>query len=628
MASVVIYHPDGSTETIPGTVGWSDRREIGHTRKLNIIVDRDQAQSVSLTRKEDEVELSGQYRGVLTDIKTGGAAWTLVVRSPEWYANTQVPTLGGDRRQGDDQTLITDLINEVPDWSVGSIANLTGQMTFVFNHAFPHEGLRQIEKNVPGELEWEGDGTVNYVDDLGTDKTGSITLSAANGNLENGINIKERGRKFEATHLRVIGAHEGEAQKFAQLVPSADPNSYENDIRYTQPRWSDSDDTEWGRWENKDVMSQDTIEEEAAALADEITEEYVEATATVDGEDLALGDWVHVEKPDADLNRDMRIHRIKTRTKPDTTAAVVDEVLLSTRTVARDSVSDQGRDIQRFNTAFQGSSVIVQGGGGRQPVDGVVDAQESFRYPPIEYEHEALLEVAGLPYRAYSSGAENNPQFINAGQQAQQGGSVNLTNGDWTTLAGYDPSQTSPEAQETHFDMLIRQTGGSLAGRNTLDARLSFNFGTDGYWPDQSGTDFMRVGTGVNQDIMSRGVSLAGDFSDLAQIELQVKVDVLDQVSDDVDLVGGPLLDYQGVHDHPPDPGIIEFSNETPSNVDVLVNGTTVATDIGSGTFETVVDISDELTRDAWNDIAATSDTLGHIKLTPYLEAYKQIGQR
>jgi hypothetical protein len=90
-------------------------------------------------------------------------------------------------------------------------------------------------------------------------------------------------------------------------------------------------------------------------------------------------------------------------------------------------------------------------------------------------------------------------------------------------------------------------------------------------------------------------------------------------------------------HTHAPDPGVIESFPDNPnanangellpSNVDILVNGNTVATDVGSGEFETVVDITGTLNEDTFNTIAASSDSTGHIRLTAYSETYKQIGQ-
>jgi hypothetical protein len=86
------------------------------------------------------------------------------------------------------------------------------------------------------------------------------------------------------------------------------------------------------------------------------------------------------------------------------------------------------------------------------------------------------------------------------------------------------------------------------------------------------------------------------------------------------------FIGYDAPHTHGPDPGITNFPNDTPSNVDVIIDGSTVATNIGSGTFETTVDITGELTQDAWNDIELTSDTLGHIQATISIDGYRQIG--
>jgi hypothetical protein len=85
----------------------------------------------------------------------------------------------------------------------------------------------------------------------------------------------------------------------------------------------------------------------------------------------------------------------------------------------------------------------------------------------------------------------------------------------------------------------------------------------------------------------------------------------------------------EGDHLHDPNPGIIEQfdgSTETPSNCDLIINGNTVATDIGSGTFQTVVDISDQMDKNAWNEYRVTSDSTGHILAIPYVEGYRYVG--
>jgi hypothetical protein len=74
--------------------------------------------------------------------------------------------------------------------------------------------------------------------------------------------------------------------------------------------------------------------------------------------------------------------------------------------------------------------------------------------------------------------------------------------------------------------------------------------------------------------------------------------------------------------------GIDQSPELTPDNVNVLVNGSTVATNIGSGEFETTVDLSGDLNRAAWNTIELDADSRGFIQATVSAQAYKQIGKR
>jgi hypothetical protein len=78
-------------------------------------------------------------------------------------------------------------------------------------------------------------------------------------------------------------------------------------------------------------------------------------------------------------------------------------------------------------------------------------------------------------------------------------------------------------------------------------------------------------------------------------------------------------------HVHDPQPGIYE-TGDTPSNVDVAINGSTVATNIGTGTFETTIDVGGEFTTDAWNTVEVSSDSLGIIEVSAAIDGYDQIG--
>jgi len=457
---------------------------------------------------------------------------------------------------------------------------------------------------------------VDYINRLGTDKSATVELSASAGTIEDRIRITERGRELDGTHFRVLGAHEGEAQLFVNLVPSGDSGNYDNEVTYTTSRWSSPSDTDWDRWENKDVTDQATLEEEAANLADEITESLVEVETRTSTADVSIGDTVQVVKPDADLDRAMRVHRIQSkggaRNDSGSSAAVVDHLLLSTRTTARPDTAKDLRSIRQFNTGFQGTSVVIQGGGSRQPVDAGINAEIPFNYPNIEFENEAELQVRGLPYRAYSSGAGIESEFISQIEtQNDITTDKTLAPGDSTTFSvGITASEYNGYFLFFKFVML---TDGS---DNELEVVIE---------SPSSGRIFEEI---------IKTSELFGDFTTIIPVTELSMPEVFDVTIQNPSSAGSSIdvilptrgEIYSPNHKHSVEPGVQNFGSETPTGVDVIIDGNTVATDIGSGTFETTVDISGELTQDSWNLIELTSSTLGHIQGTLSIDGYKQIG--
>ena len=612
MPQVTITHDDESTETIERTSDWSYQRELGKMWKLEIVVARPDTEGIDFVPRSDEIELDGVATGRLVEVDRSGSTWTLIAYSFEWDAKREEPTAGGDKREGTDAELVSELIESVETWELGEVQELTGPMTFIFNHAFAHEAGRRIEKNTPGEWWFRDDKSVDYlespgpaeaegtvtgetvdvssrnsvtfalkggsggdwvdelgqvnaeggrarsitgeidvsgineltlykaerggnpnssasvpggegwadggasgafggigvgttagasggaaaaiiadteviavcpggggasnssaaggggaeggiggagsgdgedgqdgeiVESLGTGGNGAdagendgqdagsayvdgdvitlesseletgegfaqlinpVEISPESSNIDGDIVVEDRGRILDGTHFRIIGAHEGEAQISATLVPADDPATYENRVDYETDRWEPGDARSWDRWENKDVTSESTVLEEAESLAREIKDPLIEVSARIVDEEIELGEWVNVSKPSAGIDREMRVHRIETKSVEGTPAGTVDECLLSTRTIARDDEQRRLEDIQRFNVAFQGSSVSVQGGGSRQPVDDGFPAQIPFDYPDIEFENSAELQVRALPYRHYSSPNEHS----------------------------------------------------------------------------------------------------------------------------------------------------------------------------------------------------------------------------
>lgn len=625
MPTVTIRPGESDEETIPKTLGWERTRELGSMRRLLIDVDRRDVQQVTLNRKDDAVELDGVDNVRLVDIETGGSTWTLVCYSREWDANRAGFTDGGNLRTGDDQTLITDLVGEVSSWSPGTINSFTGNLSFVFNHAHRHEAIRRIEKNVPGEIQFRDEGTVDYVSELGTDRSGSVELSASAGTIEKEISIIERGRELDGTHFRVLGAHEGEAQLFANLVPSSDPASYTNRVNYTSSRWSPGDPKDWDRWVNKDVTEQGTIEEEAAALGDEVDETLVEAQTTVTTVDLEVGDYVQVVKPDANLDKRMRVHRVTEksgrRNDTDSGATTVQDVLLSTRTILRTDDSSDLRDIQRFNSGYQGNSVWGTVSGGRQPVSSSNNYEFSFFYPEISYEHTAEAQVKGLNYRAYAEGAGAQGFTIaDLVGTASLGSDTTLTPGDSTTItatvgSGYtgDTLLVNPEFtldENDYIDVYVELFTASF----TADLVETIRTDTLGRWSTVHTITDIESGDTI-------------DFTIENPSYRSTNINLVSGASTEVDL-------WEPEHEHDASPGIVDFDGveaspaHYPDNCDVLVNGNSQGVSFGDGTgeFEETVDITGALTTNSWNTIEITSGGLGHIIGAVGIDAYRQIG--
>jgi hypothetical protein len=628
--TVTVVHPDDSTETIPQTVRYTRTRELNKMRRARITVERSLASAVSLTRKRDRIELGDIDDLVLVDLERAGSTVTLVCYSYEWLAN-RVPFMqGGEERQGDDAALINGLIDDVGDWTAGDINTFTGPMTWIFNHAHRHDALRRIERNTPGELRFRDGGTVDYVDQLGTDKSGSIELSGDAGTLEEELTITERGREMDGTHIRVLGAHEGEAQIFANLVPEDDPQAYENEVRYSTPRWESAEDTDWNRWEDKDITDQGALEEEAAALGEEITDEYVEAEAVVSGVDLSLGDRVQAVKPSQDLDRTMRVHRIKTVQEG---ATRTDKVRLSTRTRLRQDDSDLQRDIRKFNAGFQGSSVVVNPGPFGKAVDSGDPFTFKFRYPNLAFENTAEVQVTGLPYRIDSVGAASgggeHSHTVPINVVSDNSATVETEN---DTLAGYNNIDQAFALE----DIPTNSTGARVFATLFVDGnasinRIVLNDDTEGetLWdiPIDGSNSNIHIKFPVDTFTVDRkGNTLEAlvffDSANSGDLNLIVSAEQSHfHVVDETETTDTETPE----HTHPPLPGIYT-TNDVPSNVDVAVNGTQVASNIGTGTFETTVDVGGEFTNDAWNEVEVSSDSLGIVEVSAFIEGYDKIG--
>jgi hypothetical protein len=459
------------------------------------------------------------------------------------------------------------------------------------------------------------------VNRLGTDKP-NTAISSTGQTIVNKLNVTEDSRD-PVTHIRGLGAQQGDQQ-----VTATD----------TIASYSTGDRKVWRKYENKDIVEQSRLQEIVSRLADEYDAERRRVTveAGLVDVDVSLGDRVTVDLPENDINRLLRI--VSLREIIDSGRRFI--ATLTNREVERGGAKKRRDDLQRFNSGWQGFVDRDVDSYGWQPVTATVNAQRPYPYPDdVAREDVAEVVVNSIPYRAYSSGgAAGGDHFhqvpVTITSQPQ-------TDSDKVEEAASSFSSTfiddtsfevlttiSPTNSCERLNVNLEQLG--LSNTVGLEWRL-YNTDTFEYFPDDSvATVNTRAPAG---SISSTRIDIPADVSG-DNIEVQVQSDdsssaVTPRVVwwTDGEHIHGvddtETTDASGDHTHPVEPGLEEFPAETASGVDLVVNGNTVATDIGSGEFTTTVDISGQLTAGD-NTIEAVSDTLGLINLTVRTQLFRQ----
>lgn len=636
MSSIRVEHPDGSKDTLSLTQGKVSR-EFGKQDQAKLKADREEVNGISLTEREDEVYLvhdgSDVFGGLLKDIVRKGSKTELVVQSFEQYAKDSKPTPAGQNYDNvNDSKVVNDAIGSVSELSAGTVNNVKSGISFVFSHATQAKKIRKVEEVTGGEVRYNADKTVDYIDKLGSDKSSTVLSPDSQRVIGNTIEVARPSGEERVTHLRVIGAGEGEHQLKSEVTAS---------------NYSAGDREIWRVYSNKGIQDQDALDSLANTLINELNTEHIEVDCGIKGADVALGDEFTVDYPEEGLNsKKLRVVELTT---------IIDKAgkrysaVLSSRQKSREMPSEKDRqDVQRFNMAVQGVAVPINAGGGRQPVDGTHNYKMQLYYPAeVVYEHRLNVRVVGLPYRAYSSGAASQGSHThdvtidsNTGSHThftidevneQQGNSATGT-GSFQELDLFAPSASG------HFGVMayvwISLTEDSSV--DTFYVRINRKSGSD-YHPSSTGMQFtQQTGSGTNT---GHGNALAIFTPGAGGYSRRLEVKNGDGMNFNWGVIWSVTSAHQhsydavetsssgGSHTHSPDPGITDFSSDFPSNCDVLVNGTSQGASFGDGTstFTGEVDVSGALNEGQMNTIEVTSDTLGHVQAYVEGDVYRQI---
>lgn len=609
----------------------SVRREMDRARA---IVPRDAWLSTSYDSRKDRFFIDRPdgtrlFGGRFDKDPRDGASVTVEIVSFERDAQDAKPT-GGNRQflNADDDTVVQDAIDNVPTLSAGTIAQLASNLTYNFPNSARSKQIRKVAVTAGGEVRYNADRTVDYVDRVGSDL--SLTISPSNQNIVGDITV-ERDVRDEVTHVRAYGAtfnQGGEEQRTAEAVASG----------YSGGR------KVWREFEDTDIQDSGRLQQ----IADRLVSEYdgeprlITVKATIINETVQLGDRVTVKLPDHSIDRQLRITELTERFGEQGHEYIV---TLQNRTVDDDIKGNSRESLQRFNRGYQGFVDRDQVASGWDPAgDGTPQTLEVVNYPDdIQTEKTVDLVIQGRAWRS--------PVDVS-------GHTHDVSIGTETSGAQDPPQLGQPSTEATFADQTINN-GDYASASGTLDSSASADQWTKQIriqcnWSDVQGGDRWRVwfddkGSNVveaSYPVIVSDRPTSRTFDDdlnlwLTQINLDggedFEVRLYNETGGSRDITDSRIVIFDLFkHSHTVDIGTVTSDSESdldasvidtfnsnqfyPTDVDIDVNGSTITTlsGNGSGDWQETVDLSGKLS--AGNNTISADPTGGRGELNLILQ--------
>lgn len=337
MTQIRIDPADGSAESVIPSISSAIIEELQKQWTATATVDRTELNTANPKEGLDTVYIEEDngdrlFGGVLRDISRGGGTTAkLKLDSFERKAREAEPLPARTRFEDvDDTTIISDAIGRVSSLSSGTVNNIKSNLTFTFSHVSPAKEMRVVSNVTGASLIYNADETVDYIEQPGSDKT-TTTLSPKNRLVES-FNLRRDGGTKRVNHLRALGGGTGDAQ----TVVSVTASDYEA-----------GDEKVWGTYTNKELQNSNTLREEAQELVNEMSQSYIEATITVRGVDMNIGDSFFVRYPEQNVAYSGQVVKLKTIRDVDGERY---KATISTRDLTRYATSEKvTQDVQRFN---------------------------------------------------------------------------------------------------------------------------------------------------------------------------------------------------------------------------------------------------------------------------------------
>jgi hypothetical protein len=629
-----IEHANGATSTLSvadgetATLAFSDRldRRPDQAADAEVTVYRDAWSGVQsdLDSSDDKLFIddpSGttQFGGRLRDTQRQETTVSVLLDGPKRDAldgKISGPAVSYGPKQ--DTDILSDIIARTPTVSVGTTDQLKS-LSFSEANAAPGKSIAKLAQATGADVVYRSDFTLDYVTRAGSDRT-SETLSAATGTIISEPTVRQDKRE-DVTHVTVLGAGEGEAQVRA----TASVSSYSASDRRVDRTLRD-----------KDVARQAA----AQALADEAVAEVESAPRYLDVEfevpasvDPTLGDSFTVDLPQYDVDGEtLRIVELE---------RLIDEAgdrfraLLSNRNLTRETQGDQSvRELDSLSAGNPGQYFALPVSAGFDRVDSGEPLSFPFPYPEnVVEEFRAYIEIDSREYRLPSTAtghdhsvsvsdftsSQDNAEFSAVVTSASSFSGQTLSQGVWETVGSISPSVTTSQLFGA-----VSLSNLDSSNDQAFDLRLQ-NTSTGASIPSSGGVTF-QLGPAESSTFV------AFDPTDVDGETLEIQVQTL---GSDATTAAGVWWIGTGPHDHTVSigdtsttsnetavsPGINTQTNVLPTNVAVEVNGTQVGT-VGDFPDSERVDLTGVL-QDGSNDIEITTDNLGELRATVFVEGVK-----
>ena len=666
LPTLTITAPNGSERATLSGIRAEHTRHVTDRSRARFVLDAASWQTVadSINRRADRFRIdaageTGWFGGRFRDTERGGQQVTVILDDYERDARDAQPTGGQVLFQNvDDATVVQDAIGRVPTLSAGTIQTVASGLSFSFSNAEPAKMIRDAAQPGGALVRYNADRTVDFV---ARPASGSgPELSTAANTLVGEPDVSDDNRN-PPTDVIGLGAQSGPNQ--VRATATVDPTAARDVYR---------------RYENKDIQQQDRLQTTVDRLADEVAaaEDKLDVEAGAINLDVRPGDPLAFVWPARGIDETVRVIEF---------TEVINErgqryapLRVSNRWPEQGGSDKAAKDLERFNRGYQGfidrdNFRAVE----RQPVGSSLAATGEYPYPDdVVTEVTSEITVRSLPYRSYvSSGGHSHNFTLNdhthdvtisdsVTSEVQNiltstqtstgptGQNITLNSGDQSLISQFDLD--GDDATIAFFEFIITvEDAPSATGGITLEARVQEN---DGDVLGQTFWDPVVFSTNTDE-LVGSVFDLTLPFVNVDGSEtLETIVDLRDSPGE-FEFFANTRLTVFGDHDHGVtvndttttaggggtssttdsetalEPGVVESFPEAPganqddellaSGVDIVIDGTTVASNIGSGEFVETVDISGDLSPGV-NDIKITSDELGLMSAYVQTELFRQ----